>query len=863
MQCPLRIVPSLSVVFLLILTSCELTEKKEPSDLEFNTLQVVGVCPISSAPAVGTASATTQNLGGSQSSSIHELQEKVSNLSENEIEKLLAEFHLNRPHMPNELLLKFKEGTSHSLISDTLSALQADVVYEFNSDGSLHIQLPLTFTKESLIVASAFLNQLDSLGYVEPNSIFSIDNFPNDPRFSEVYGLYNFGQGIGTAGADIGAVDAWKVQTGSKTVVVGVLDTGVNYNHPDLKDNIWINSGEFGPTAAGVEKSTNGIDDDNNGFIDDFRGWNFAGTPAEESNDPMDVQGHGTHVAGTIGARGNNGIGVVGVNWQVSIAAIRWLDPQGSGLLSDAVQAIDYATAMRIPITNNSWGGPDTTNALQSAVQRNQQAGLLFVAAAGNSRANNDTTSSFPANYNFNNIISVAAIDADDDLAYFSNYGLARVHIGAPGFDILSTTLPSTDGAIYGLSSGTSMAAPFVAGAAALIKAQFPDATYTQIRNRILQNATPIPSLNGRTTTGGKLNVARAILTDTIAPGRVTDLKIMRNSLATVEFSWTPVKDDNQAGPDVISYQVRYSTKGEIRSEADWQTATIGHAILNIKEGTASGAISRVPLKTQGWLAIRAEDRVGNLGPISPSVAFKLVEAKILYENKATTIEGVTVTGAWGIETPTDRPDPVFSDSPTGTYVNNRITALTLPHLTISEKHRDLVLEFEHSVDVENFLDDAIVQISTDEGKSWRQLGKFSAQSCGWVKTTLSLYEQIPAGTGKVQVRFVLDTSPTTARDGWKIDNIVIYEEVAPPVKTDTGNGGGSGEGEPVNPVGDGNLPSGAGQANGQGGQAGVSFGGCLAIHSNGSGSAANAFSLLIALLPLLSTGFSILRRRS
>ena len=222
----------------------------------------------------------------------------------------------------------------------------------------------------------------------------------------------------------------------SANVLVGVIDTGVDYNHPDLAANIWTNPGEI----AG-----NGIDDDGNGYIDDVHGYDFV----NNDGDPMDDNGHGTHFSGTIGGVGNNGIGVAGVNWNVKIMALKFLDSGGSGSTANAVAGVQYATMMGVDVTSNSWGGGGFSQALYDAIDAAGAANIAFVAAAGNNGANNDTSPAYPAAYDLPNIISVAATDDNDELASFSNYGAASVDLGAPGVDILST-LPGNQ---YGLLS--------------------------------------------------------------------------------------------------------------------------------------------------------------------------------------------------------------------------------------------------------------------------------------------------------------------------------------------------------------------------------------------------------------------------
>lgn len=478
--------------------------------------------------------------------------------------------------------------------------------------------------------------------FAEPNFRYSLDLFPNDREFSKLWGLDNTGQLGGTFGNDIDAPEAWDTVSDSSAIVIGVIDTGVNYDHPDLSANMWRNPGEI---------PGNNADDDGNGYVDDYYGYDFArclrfnppGTVCTvtrpRDGDPMDDMGHGTHVAGTIGAVGNNTLGVTGVSWKARIMAIKAFTPAG-GLTSDLVAAVDYATLMSVKLTSNSWGGGDFSQALFDAIQAARDADALFVAAAGNGGSdgvgdNNDASPHYPSSYNLENIIAVAATDVNDNLTAFSNYGASSVDLAAPGELIFSTWYkvdpsfadvsfdstiidgipmefsPSTSetgitaitqyanlgfpedfagtsfsgkiavirrgsisfaekvtnamdagaaGAIifnnidgmfsgtlgsagnwiptasisksdgeflaaqlprqvtfriiasnYAYLSGTSMSTPHVTGAAALARALLPALSYSGIKNMILSNTDPLPSLTGNTVTGGRLNLFKTL----------------------------------------------------------------------------------------------------------------------------------------------------------------------------------------------------------------------------------------------------------------------------------------------------------------------------------------------------------------
>lgn len=320
---------------------------------------------------------------------------------------------------------------------------------------------------------------------------------PNDPQFGDQWALANLGQQGGKKDADIKALDAWKTTTGSEDVVVAVLDTGVDLNHADLSGNMWFRPANLSP-----------YNDPQLGRMNDIYG--FDGT--SDLPDPMDDNGHGTHCAGIIGAVGDNGEGIAGVNWRVKIMPLKFLGRNGSGNASDAIAAINYAierksSGVNIRVISASWGSMRRSKALEATIRAAGEAGILFVAAAGNDGSDNDRRPHYPSNYELPNVISVAALDRNDTLASFSNFGAKTVHIAAPGKDILSTWI----GNDYREASGTSMATPFVSGVAALIVANEPNITVAELRSRLLNSVDKLTSLDGKVASGGRLNAAKAM----------------------------------------------------------------------------------------------------------------------------------------------------------------------------------------------------------------------------------------------------------------------------------------------------------------------------------------------------------------
>jgi subtilisin family serine protease len=323
----------------------------------------------------------------------------------------------------------------------------------------------------------------------EPNYAFFTSEIPNDSLFKFQYSANS-----------INLPQSWEHTKGDSTLLALVVDTGISYNHPDLRDNIWVNPNEI---------ANNGIDDDGNGVVDDVHGYNAI----SNSGNPIDDNGHGTHVAGVIGAKGNNEIGIAGVVWDVKLVAAKFLNSRGVGSLSNAIRAIDYGTRLRlmghnVVVSNNSWGSSWNSFALHEAIKRSEQAGILFVAAAGNFARNSDTQPMYPASYPLSSVISVASTTSSQNLSSFSNYGRLNVHIAAPGSSILSTFANS-----YRYMSGTSMAAPHVAGAALALQSLCPDSlSFYQLKDLILNNGTYRSTLFNKTASSSILNVHKSLL---------------------------------------------------------------------------------------------------------------------------------------------------------------------------------------------------------------------------------------------------------------------------------------------------------------------------------------------------------------
>lgn len=397
-------------------------------------------------------------------------------------------------YVPGEVLIKYKP------VARVETAVLYEITYgistidSFNTIGVDHLKLPAAMDVEK---ALKMFKSDPNVDYAEPNYYRYISGTPNDPLFPQLWGMQK-----------IKTPEAWDTTIGSANVIIAIIDSGVHWTHPDLRANMWQNPGET---------PGNGIDDDMNGFVDDVVGWDFA----FNDNNPNDGNGHGTHVAGTAAAVGNNSIGVTGVSQRAKIMALRFIDASGSGSTADAIKAILYANRNGAHVQNLSWGGGGFSQALKDAIDASA---AVIVAAAGNGGGdgigdNNDITPHYPSSYASSNLIAVAATDQNDNLASFSNFGVASVDVAAPGVSILSTHSPANTGN-YGNKNGTSMATPHVSGLAALIVANRGGLSVSSensitaasdVIQIIRSTVDPVASLSGRIATGGRINAFEAI----------------------------------------------------------------------------------------------------------------------------------------------------------------------------------------------------------------------------------------------------------------------------------------------------------------------------------------------------------------
>jgi subtilisin family serine protease len=509
--------------------------------------------------------------------------------------------------VPGRVLVRYKDESlakRHQVGTKALSIAGRSVPLRIErfegSDIVAGLRLGRVTAADTLQVIQALRHDPD-VRYAYPDYLLHSDLTPDDPQFGQLYGL-----------TKIGAPAAWDTNTGNSNVVVAVIDEGIDIAHQDLMANIWTN-----PSPGAIP-----------GFSGDLHGYDFV-----NNSGTIPAEFHGSHVAGTIGAVGNNSVGVVGVNWNVSLMSLRFLAP-GGGSDSDAIRAISYAKQMKdlwvssggtqganVRVLNNSYSGGSFNQAFQDTINAAGLSGILFVAAASNEGTNNDTFPRFPANYDAPNVVTVAATDSADALAGFSNFGADSVAIGAPGVGILSTTPGNT----YSFLNGTSMASPHAAGAAALLLAQNPGLTLQQLKSALIFNGDLVASLSGKTITGRRLNVANSLAAlaenDTTPPGAATNFHVNTQSGRSFNLGWTAAGDDGAAGQASL-YQVSF---------IDAMSGTV----FPLKKilPPASGAVQTLDIKTpyrhtQGTITLREFDNVGNEGtPVTIAAAIGVADA--------------------------------------------------------------------------------------------------------------------------------------------------------------------------------------------------------------------------------------------
>ena len=540
--------------------------------------------PKAEASAAVKASAAPAASGPAESASFGSVPARIMNVAPSDVAAAESKYDGVEVE-PGELIVKMNGSIENGLMGDFAGEYGAKVIEKFDLGGDIfksfggdmmRLKLPAGI---SPFEAMAAMKADDRVAFAEPNEVIYLEEVqdqappqgqqppaengePNDLD-AKLWGLKNTGQTGGTAGADTSAVGAWQVTKGDGSEngpLIAVIDTGIDYNHPDLKNNMWTNPGEI----AG-----DGIDNDGNGVIDDMHGY----YPGGNSGDPMDGHSHGTHCAGTIAAEGNNGEGVTGVMQDARLMAVKIFSDSGRTTAADIVKGINYANKMGADITSNSWGGGGRSEAIYEAFKAND---ALHVIAAGNSNYDNDKRDNFPSNYDLDNIVAVAATNHDDQRASFSQWGANSVDVAAPGRNIWST-VPTSKGS-YGNKSGTSMATPHVSGGAGLIMSAYPDATNAEVKARLIHGSDKIDSLNDISVSDGRVNFAASVEDDKVAPGSPNDFGANKVSSRGAELSWTSVGDDKWANGAAQGVELLVSDKPFGSQEANVKTIGLGGA---------------------------------------------------------------------------------------------------------------------------------------------------------------------------------------------------------------------------------------------------------------------------------------------
>ena len=698
----------------------------------------------------------------------------------------------------NKLIVKFNDTINIAQANEMKNTLGVVKTETIKLTGA---QIWTLSGKTSVETALATYRNNPTFKYIEPDyTITTAATIPNDPSFGQLWGLNNTGQSGGTPDADIDAPEAWDIQKGNPNLVIGVIDTGVDYNHTDLVGNIWTNAGEI----AG-----DGIDNDNNGYIDDIRGWDFA----YNDNNPMDVQGHGTHVSGTIAGKGNNGVGVTGVAWNAKIMPLKFLDDTGSGSTSNAISAINYATAKGVKLTNNSWGGGGYSQALYDAINAAGQQGALFIAAAGNESSNTDILPAYPASYNLANIISVASTTNTDGLSSFSNYGLTSVDLGAPGSGIYST-LPNNS---YGTYSGTSMASPHVAGAAALVWSQNPTWTAQQVKNALMNTGDSIAALAGKTVSGKRLNVFNALaaanlpsVTVSVSPATVqedgatnlvytfTRTNLNLSSPLTVNFGASGIANAAPVGSDPADYSV--ITNSSVTFNPTTKLGTVTFAANATTATVAVDPITDTVQENNESVILTVNSGTGYIGD-SPNTATGTIISEegfntYFSDDFANNTKGWTLGTEWQIgaaKTSTGQvygnPDPGTDNTPTadngvaGVVIGGNASTslhsyyyLTSPVINTSTANK---LFFEYArwlnSDYTPYMQNTV---DIFNGSSWVNLwssgGSPAVQDNAWTPQQFNISAYKSAST-QIRFGFNVGSAGVLTVSSWNVDDIKIY----------------------------------------------------------------------------------------
>ncbi|MBI4405981.1 MAG: S8 family serine peptidase [Deltaproteobacteria bacterium] len=662
-----------------------------------------------------------------------------------------------KPHVPGELFVKFADKAPLQLRKTLVENVGARIKTKFRFNKAVLLQV----NDDHLREIAQKLSTSPYVEYVELNAYRKIFAKSNDPFLSSQYHLEL-----------THAFEAWDFVTGSRKVKVAVPDTGVDYGHPEISPNYLFNEGEMGKDANGNDKRNNGIDDDANGFIDDWRGWDFV----DNDNDPVPcgnpkIAYHGTFCASLIGAKGNNNLGVSGNNWESSLLGLRFLDDNGLGTLENEIKSFEYAILANVNIINASFGGDEFSQVEFDTIAELSKRGILLVAAAGNDTENIYWHPSYPSSYQLDNILSVAATNKEDNLASFSNASRRTVHLAAPGVNIYSLGLWT--GSYNPMkSSGTSFSAPQVAGAAALVWSRFPASSMKQVKERILRGVDTIEKLKPWLISGGRLNLFKALEDDLVAPAMVQNVTLEKATITSLDLSFDPSGDDDDNG-SAMDYEMRVSSL-PITSVSDWENALPVKLTWQVAQDgrRINTRVPALPLNSEGYLVIRAIDNVGNRSELCPPIRYALTKVKILQSISAESITDLKMEPPWTVRSLADAPR-VLTPSEEGCNYKNEIDAsMVLPRLHSGSRKIKLVVRSQHYLE-ENF-DFGLIEISTDGGKNWQTIKSYTGSQAWWVDV-VSLPESAAKRRTLIRFRFVSDLVRSIC--GWFIDNISVVTE--------------------------------------------------------------------------------------
>ena len=682
---------------------------------------------------------------------------------------------------PTELLVRFREGVASTRFS-TLAIRHGGTLVR-----RLRTPIPGSPIGRSSVVALPPGTELKralrrfrddpEVSWAEPNHHVYPLEIPNDARFGEQWSLDNAGQKPGRGplpprlDADLDwpeAMDALAT-TGAdrETILVAILDTGVDYQHPELTTRVWTNPGEI---------PRNQIDDDGNGYVDDVRGYDFV----RRGWNVMDQDGHGTHVAGIVGAIARNGAGIAGVATDVELLPVRVLGPDG-GTYADIIDGIEYATSVGARVINASLGSLAQSEFLDQAIADSVAGGAVFVAAAGNEGSDNDWLPVFPASTGTDGVLAVAATDQRDRVPAFSNWGRSAVHLGAPGDEILST-VPR---AAYASYSGTSMAAPHVSGAVAVLLSLQPELSPEQVSARVAESVDPIPALGCRSRSGGRLNLATlvetALGTDATPPGEVADLHVVSTGPDFAILGFTAPGDDGSAGR-ARAYEVR-SAVGSWPGPAGAELHCGGNSPRTAGSNETL-SISDLEPDTQYSVRLRVLDHGGhgsdsNIVTVTTGSADPELYAQD-FEDPSTDWTGGVSGSAWAVvDCPAGRPGRCATDSPNGDYDNDEDNRFDSPPIDLTGVAHAR-LSFEHRYDLEAGYDFGSLVASRDGGP-WETVFRVTGSSSGWTRTSVDLGSFIGSS---IELSFVVQSDESITLDGWVIDDVRI--DAVTPDRVDT-----------------------------------------------------------------------------